>query len=144
MDAIRDVVPPAKLQTKSEHDSLSVYFNIDTGTGKVRGLYLQGNEAARPIFRRWLAPFNDSGTATLSISNIEGSDHLPFDVVGLPSFQFIQDQIEYRARTWHTNQDLLDRVIEDDLKHNAVVLATLVYNAAMADSRFPRKSINIQ
>ncbi len=139
MDAIRDAVRPAKLQTKSEYETLSVYFNIDTGTGKVRGLYLQGNEAARAIFRHWLSPFRDSGSATLSISNIDGSDHLPFDAVGLPSFQFIQDQIEYRSRTWHTNQDLLDRVIEDDLKHNSVVLASLVYNAAMADGRFPRK-----
>jgi carboxypeptidase Q len=140
MDAIRDVVPGTKLHTKFEYNRLSVYFNVDTGTGKFRGLYLQGNEAARPMLRSWLTPFSEEGTSTLSISNIEGSDHLSFDAVGLPGLQPIQDQIEYRTRTWHTNQDFLDRAIENDLKHNAVVLATLVYNAAIADLRFPRKS----
>ena len=141
MDAIRDAVPTTRLQTKTEYESLSVYFNVDTGTGKFRGFYLQGNEAAHPILRDWLTPFREEGTSTLSIANVEGSDHLPFDVVGLPALQPVQDQIEYRTRTWHTNQDLLDRAVEDDLKHNAVVLATLVYNAANADARFPRKSL---
>jgi hypothetical protein len=144
MDAIRDAAPPANVRHKPEFEGFSVYFNLDTGTGKIRGLYLQNNEAARPILRQWLAPFREAGASTLSISNIDGSDNLSFDAVGLPSFQFIQDPIEYRTRTWHTNQDLLDRAIADDLKHNAAVVATLVYSAAMAETRLPRKPINIK
>lgn len=140
METIRDNELPAKLNAKSEYEKFSAYFNLDTGTGKIRGVYLQGNEAARPIFRQWLTSFKEMGATTISAANNDGSDNLPFDAVGLPSFQFIQDQIEYRTRTWHTNQDLFDRVLPDDLKHNAAVMTAFVYNAAMSNEKLPRKS----
>ena len=140
METIRANALPSNLNTKPDYEKFSGYLNLDTGTGKIRGVYLQGNEAMRPIFRQWLMPFKDSGATTLSAANIEGSDHLPFDAIGLPAFQFIQDQIEYRTRTWHTNQDLFDRVLPDDLKHNATVLAVFAYNAATRNEKLPRKA----
>ena len=102
--------PAPKLLTKPEHEKFSGYFNLDNGTGKIRGVYLQGNEGVRPIFREWLMPFRELGAATLSISNTGGTDHLSFDAVGLPGFQFIQDEIEYDTRTHHSNQDVFDRI----------------------------------
>ena len=95
---------------KPEFDKFSAYFNLDNGTGKVRGVYLQGNDAVRPIFRKWLVPFRDMGATTLTISNTGGTDHQSFDGIGLPGFQFIQDEIEYDTRTHHTNQDVFDRI----------------------------------
>ena len=131
--------PTPKITTKADYDKLSAYFNLDNGTGKIRGVYLQGNEAVRPIFRRWLAPFREMGAATLSISNTGGTDHLSFDAIGLPGFQFIQDEIEYETRTHHSNQDVYDRIQSDDMKQAAVIMAAFIYNAATADEKLPRK-----
>ena len=127
------------IKTKPDHEKFSVYFNNDNGTGKVRGVYMQGNEASRPIFRSWLRPFASMGASTLSLSNTGGTDHLSFDAVGLPGFQFIQDPIEYGSRTHHSNMDVYDRAQEEDLKQAAVIMATFAYNAAMRDQKFPRK-----
>jgi hypothetical protein len=95
---------------KPEYEKFAGYFNLDNGTGKIRGVYLQGNENVRAIFRQWLAPFRDMGAATLTISNTGGTDHQSFDRIGLPGFQFIQDEIEYDTRTHHSNQDVFDRI----------------------------------
>jgi carboxypeptidase Q len=127
------------IKTKPEYEKFSVYFNNDNGTGKVRGVYMQGNEAARPIFRAWLEPFASTGASTLTLSNTGGTDHLSFDAIGLPGFQFIQDPIEYEARTHHTNMDVCDRAQEGDLKQAAVIMASFAYNAATRDEKFPRK-----
>ncbi len=129
--------PPITL--KPAHEKFSAYFNLDNGTGKVRGVYLQGNEAARPIFRAWLDPFRDLGAATLTSRNTGGTDHLSFDGVGLPGFQFIQDEIEYDTRTHHSNMDVYDRIQADDMKQASVIIAAFVYNAAMRDEKLPRK-----
>jgi carboxypeptidase Q len=132
----------APITRKSEYEKFSVYFNNDNGTGKVRGVYMQGNEAARPIFREWLAKYNDPTAQTLSLSNTGGTDHLSFDRVGLPGFQFIQDPIDYEPRTHHTNEDVWDRAQEGDLKQASAIMAVFAYNAAMQDARFPRKPIS--
>jgi carboxypeptidase Q len=125
--------------TKPEFEKFSAYYNLDNGTGKIRGVYLQGNEAARSIFRQWLAPFRDMGAATITIANTGGTDHQSFDAVGLPAFQFIQDVIEYNSRTHHSNQDLYDRIQADDMKQASVIMAAFVYNTAMSDEKLPRK-----
>lgn len=134
------------LITKPDYEKLSAYFNLDNGTGKIRGVYLQGNEAVRPLFRQWLLAFRDRpedktswGASTLSISNTGGTDHLAFDAIGLPGFQFIQDEIEYDTRTHHSNQDVFDRIQGDDMKQAATIMAAFVYNAAMLDQKLPRK-----
>lgn len=128
-----------ELNKKPDFDKLSVYFNHDNGTGKIRGVYLQGNEAARPIFRAWLEPFTSLGASTLTIQNTSGTDHLSFDAVGLPGFQFIQDPIEYDSRTHHYTMDLYERAQADDMKQAATIMAAFAYNAAMRDEMFPRK-----
>jgi Zn-dependent M28 family amino/carboxypeptidase len=123
----------------SEFEKFAGYFNLDNGTGKIRGVYLQGNEAVRPIFRKWLQPFKEMGATTLTISNTGGTDHQSFDGIGLPGFQFIQDVVEYNSRTHHSNQDVFDRIQADDMKQAAVIMASFVYNAATADEKLPRK-----
>lgn len=128
------------LHVKAEHEKFSSYFNVDNGTGAIRGVYLQGNEAVRPVFQAWMEPFRDLGMRTLSIRNTGGTDHLSFDGVGLPGFQFIQDEIEYGSRTHHSNQDVYERIQEDDMKKNAVIVASFVYLAANRDERLPRKA----
>ncbi len=133
--------PARKLIRESEYENLSVYFNLDNGTGKIRGVYMQGNDAVRPIFRSWLTPFKDLGASTLTLSNTGGTDHLSFDAIGLPGFQFIQDPIEYFSRTHHSNQDLFDRIQADDLKQASTIIAAFVYQAAMMDQRMPRKPL---
>lgn len=130
---------PDKLVTLPEYDKLSAYYNLDNGTGKIRGVYLQGNEEVRAIFREWLAPFRDLGAQTLTISNTTGTDHLSFDRIGLPGFQFIQDEVEYDTRTHHSNQDVFDRIQGDDLKQAATIMAAFLYNTAMRNDRLPRK-----
>jgi len=130
---------PMMLVKKADWEKLSGYFNLDNGTGKIRGVYLQGNEAIRPLFREWLAPFKEMGATTLSISNTGGTDHLSFDRIGLPGFQFIQDEIEYDTRTHHSNQDVFDRIQGDDMKQAATIMAAFVYNTAMRDEKLPRK-----
>src|SRR6476659_2029832 len=130
---------PMILVKKADWEKLSGYFNLDNGTGKIRVVYLQGNEAIRPLFREWLAPFKDMGATTLSISNTGGTDHLSFDRIGLPGFQFIQDEIEYDTRTHHSNQDVFDRIQSDDMKQAATIMAAFVYQTAMRDEKLPRK-----
>jgi Zn-dependent M28 family amino/carboxypeptidase len=132
---------PQPLTKLAEYDKLSAYFNIDNGTGKVRGVYMQGNEGVRPIFRNWLAPFKEMGATTLSLSNTGGTDHLSFDGIGLPGFQFIQDAVEYDTRTHHSNMDVFDRIQADDMKQMSIILATFVYQTAMMDEKMPRKPI---
>jgi Zn-dependent M28 family amino/carboxypeptidase len=129
-----------KLVRLEEYEKLSAYFNLDNGAGKIRGIYMQNNEAVRPLFRAWLEPFRDLGAETLTPSNTGGTDHLSFDELGLPAFEFIQDPLDYGTRTHHTNQDLVDRVQPEDLKQAAVILAAFVYDAAMADEKLPRKA----
>jgi hypothetical protein len=129
-----------QLVRQFEYDKLSAYFNLDNGTGKIRGVYMQGNEAVRPLFRRWLQPFNDLGAETLTLSNTSGTDHLSFDGIGLPGFQFIQDPIDYMTRTHHSNADVFDRIQGDDLKQASVIMAAFLYQAAMLDEKLPRKS----
>jgi Zn-dependent M28 family amino/carboxypeptidase len=131
--------PGPTLVKKAEYEKLSAYFNLDNGTGKIRGVYLQGNEGVRPLFRQWLAPFRDLGATTLSIANTGGTDHLSFDAIGLPGFQFIQDEIEYDTRTHHSNQDVFDRIQADDMKQAATIMAAFVYQTAMRDEKIPRK-----
>ena len=132
---------PATMQLLPDHDKLSAYFNVDNGTGKIRGVYLQGNEGVKNIFAEWLQPFNDSGSKTVTLDNTGGTDHLAFDAVGLPGFQFIQDEIEYETRTHHSNMDSYDHLIEADLKHSAAVVAAFVYNAAQRNEKLPRKPL---
>jgi carboxypeptidase Q len=130
---------PPKLVTTPEYEKFDAYFNLDNGTGKIRGVYLQDNEAVRPLFRQWLTPFRDLGAQTLSISNTGGTDHLSFDRIGLPGFQFIQDQIEYDTRTHHSNMDVFDRIQADDMMQAATIMAAFVYQTAMRDEKIPRK-----
>jgi Zn-dependent M28 family amino/carboxypeptidase len=117
----------------------SVYFNMDNGTGKYRGVYLQGNEKVVPVFKEWLKPFAAEGATTVTLKNTGGTDHLSFDAIGLPGFQFIQDPIEYGTRTHHTNMDLYDKAVAADLKHNAVMTAFFAWMAANRDEPIPRK-----
>jgi carboxypeptidase Q len=124
---------------KAEYDNFSAYFNLDNGTGKVRGVYMQGNESVRALFRKWLVPFREMGATTLTVSNTGGTDHQSFDGIGLPGFQFIQDEVEYDSRTHHSNQDVFDRIQAEDMKQAAVIMAAFVYNAATIDEKLPRK-----
>lgn len=127
--------------SRSEYENFSGYFNMDYGTGKLRGVYLQGNEAVRPIFREWLDPFNDVGAGTLTIAGVGATDHNSFDDIGLPGFQFIRDFMETNPRTAHTNMDVYDHILEDDLRQAAVIAAYFIYQAAMRDEKLPRKSV---
>ncbi|MGH9680533.1 MAG: M20/M25/M40 family metallo-hydrolase, partial [Candidatus Acidiferrales bacterium] len=130
---------PHTMETLPGYSKLSAYFNIDNGTGKIRGIYLQRNEAVRPIFEKWMEPFRSMGMTTLSIRNTEYTDHVSFDEVGLPGFQFIQDPIEYDTRTHHTNMDVYERLQEPDLKQMAEIVASFAYLTANADEMLPRK-----
>ncbi len=129
------------VSVKPEQAKVSAYFNVDNGSGKIRGIHLQENEAVAPIFEAWMKPFNDLGMTTLTMRNTGGTDHLSFDAVGIPGFQFIQDPIEYETRTHHSNMDVYDRLQPDDLKQMAVIVAGFVYDAAMRDQMLPRKPI---
>jgi len=126
---------------KPEQAKVSVYFNVDNGSGKLRGVFLQENEAVAPIFEAWMQPFKDLGMTTLTMRDTGGTDHLSFDAVGIPGFQFIQDPLDYETRTHHSNMDVYDRLQPDDLKQAAVIVASFVYQAAMRDQMFPRKPI---
>lgn len=131
--------PERKLVRLHEYDRISVYFNLDNGGGKIRGIYLQGNEAVRPLFQRWLQPFRDLGAETVSLAHTGGTDHVPFDALGIPAFQFIQDPLDYMTRTHHTTADVADRIQPEDLQQAAVIMAAFVYQAAMLDEMLPRK-----
>jgi carboxypeptidase Q len=124
-----------------EQSKVSAYFNVDNGTGKVRGVYLQENAAVAPIFEAWMKPFHDLGMDTLTMRNTGGTDHLSFDAVGIPGFQFIQDPVEYDTRTHHSNMDVYDRLQPEDLKQASVIVASFVYLAAQRDQMFPRKPV---
>ncbi|HKX83852.1 MAG TPA: M20/M25/M40 family metallo-hydrolase, partial [Pyrinomonadaceae bacterium] len=130
---------PGELVKGADYDKLSAYYNLDNGTGKIRGVYMQGNSLVRPFFEAWLAPFAENGAKTLTLSNTGGTDHLSFDRIGLPGFQFIQDEIEYDTRTHHSNQDNYDRIQADDMKQAATIMAAFVYQTAMMDEKMPRK-----
>ncbi|MPZ16599.1 MAG: M20/M25/M40 family metallo-hydrolase [Luteitalea sp.] len=132
---------PDTMALEPAHEKLSVYLNMDNGGGAFRGVYLQGNVAAKPIFEAWTAPFEDMGMTTLTMRNTGGTDHLAFDAVGLPGFQFIQDPLDYDTRTHHTNLDFYERVFEEDLIKNAIVLATFAYQAASREALLPRKPL---
>jgi carboxypeptidase Q len=127
-----------------EGDKLAGYFNLDNGTGKVRGVYLQGNADVKPIFAKWLEPFTDLGASTVTLQNTGGTDHLSFDAIGLPGFQFIQDPIEYNTRTHHTNMDSYDHLLSADLKQAATIIASFVYHTAQRDEKLPRKPVQSQ
>ena len=127
------------LTVKPEHAKLSVYFNLDNGSGKIRGIYCEDNAAVAPIFRDWLAPFADLGATLVTLNRTGGTDHESFDEVGLPGFQFVQDELEYETRTHHTNMDLYERLQKNDLMQASVIMAAFAYNAAMRDGMIPSK-----
>jgi Zn-dependent M28 family amino/carboxypeptidase len=132
---------PATMKLTAEHQRFSGYFNIDNGSGKIRGINLQDNDAMRPIFERWLEPFKDLGASTIALRNTGGTDHLSFDAVGLPGFQFIQDPLDYATRTHHSNMDVYDRIQATDLEQAAAIIASMVYNAATRPDKLPRKPL---
>jgi hypothetical protein len=132
---------PATMQVKPEHAKLSGYFNLDNGSGKIRGVYLQGNDAMRPLFREWFGPFQDMGVSTITLRNTGGTDHLSFAAVGLPGFQFIQDPLDYGTITHHSDMDTYDHAIGADLMQAAAVIATCVYEAANAPEMLPRREL---
>jgi hypothetical protein len=129
---------PETMALKPEHAKLAAYYNLDNGTGRIRGVFLQGNETVRPIFEAWLKPFRALGASTLAIQRVGGTDHLDFNHVGLPAFQFIQDPIDYETRTHHTNMDVLESLQPADLQQAAAIIATFAYHTAMRDERLPR------
>ncbi|HUA14514.1 MAG TPA: M20/M25/M40 family metallo-hydrolase [Verrucomicrobiae bacterium] len=133
--------PAGPVELKPEQQKISGYFNVDNGTGKIRGIYLQENAAVAPIFRQWIAPLQDLGVTTLTMRNTGGTDHEAFDSVGIPGFQFIQDMLDYGSRTHHSNMDTYERLQPDDLAQAAVVEAIFVYNTAMRDQMLPRKPL---
>ena len=126
---------------KPEHAGLAAYFNSDNGTGRVRGIWLQGNMAARPIFEQWMAPLKDLGVTIIGPRSVTSTDHLSFDDAGVPAFQFLVDRLEYNSRTHHSNMDTVDRVQRDDMVQQATVIAMFAYDAAMRDEKLPRKAL---
>jgi hypothetical protein len=130
-----------KLIKGRDYEKFSAYYNLDNGTGKIRGVYMQGNEGVRPLFRRWLQPFQDLGAETLTAANTGGTDHLSFDGIGLPGFQFIQDPVEYWTRTHHSNADVFDRVQADDMKQASTIMAAFLWHTATIDEKLPRKPL---
>jgi carboxypeptidase Q len=134
---MRKVTGP--IQVKPDQEKLSGYFNVDNGSGKIRGIYLQQNAAVGPIFQQWMEPLKDVGVIAITLRNTGGTDHLSFDAVGIPGFQFIQDPLDYGERTHHSNMDTYERLQPDDLAQAAFVEAIFVYNTAMRDQMLPRK-----
>ena len=132
---------PKTMRVTAEFAKLSGYFNLDNGSGKIRGVYLQGHEAMRPIFESWLAPFRDMGVTTVSIRNTGGTDHLSFAAVGLPGFQFIQDPLDYGTITHHSDMDTWDHAVPEDLMQASAVIATLVYQTATRKEMLPRREL---
>ncbi len=132
---------PVDMVLKPGHGKVSAYYNLDNGTGKIRGIYLQGNKDAGPIFSTWLEPFADLDAKTVTINNTGGTDHQAFDAVGIPGFQFIQDEIEYDTRTHHTNMDTYDHLVPADLMQASTIIASFVYNTAQKEEKIPRKEL---
>lgn len=133
--------PSGPVQLKPEQKLISAYFNLDNGPGKILGVYLQENAAVRPIFEKWMEPFHDLGMTTLTMRNTGSTDHVSFDAVGIPGFQFIQDGMDYGDLTHHSNLDSYEHIRPDDMKQAATIMAAFVYNAAMCDDMIPRKPI---
>ena len=133
--------PQGPITLKADQSKVSAYFNLDNGTGKVRGVYLQQNASAAPIFESWIKPFGDLGVSTLTMRNTGGTDHLSFDAVGIPGFQMIQDEADYDTRTHHTNLDTFDRIQREDMMQASAVMAAFVLHAANRDEMFPRKPL---
>jgi Zn-dependent M28 family amino/carboxypeptidase len=131
----------ATMKPTAEHDGFAGYFNIDNGTGRIRGIYLQQNEMVRPIFEQWFAALKDLTPGVITIRNTGGTDHQSFDAVGLPGFQFIQDEMDYETRTHHSNMDVFDRIQQQDMEQMAVIEAAFVYNAATRAEKLPRKDL---
>jgi len=127
------------IEKKAAYDKFSVYFNMDNGSGRFRGIYTEGNVAAKPILSSWFSPYSDLSTGTVTNKSTSGTDHEAFDNLGLPGFQFIQDGLDYFSRLHHTHIDSIDHVVEADLKQASVILAGFLYKASMADERMPRK-----
>jgi len=132
---------PTTMKTTTEHEKFAGYFNVDNGTGKIRGIYLQGNDMVRPIFEQWLAPFKDLGASTITARNTGGTDHQSFDGVGLPGFQFIQDTMDYNTRTHHSNMDVYDRIQPTDLMQMSAIEGSFVYLASVRAEKLPRKPL---
>jgi carboxypeptidase Q len=132
---------PEVMKPTAEHARISGYFNLDNGTGKIRGVYLQGNDMMRPIFESWFVPFQDLGAQTITIRNTGGTDHQSFDGVGIPGFQFIQDPMDYGTRTHHSNMDNYDRIQAGDLMQSSAIMASFVYNTATRAEMLPRKPL---
>jgi carboxypeptidase Q len=132
---------PKTMVLTPDQKKITAYYNLDNGTGAIRGIYLQGNTAAKPIFQSWFAPFNDIDAKTVTISNTGGTDHLAFDAVGIPGFQFIQDPMDYGTRTHHSNMDTYDRLVDQDLKRSATIVAAFVYNTSERAAQIPRKTL---
>jgi carboxypeptidase Q len=132
---------PKTMQVTSEHAKLSGYFNLDNGSGKIRGVFLQGHDAMRPVFESWLAPFRDMGVTTISIRNTGGTDHLSFAAVGLPGFQFIQDPLDYGTIAHHSDMDTWDHAVPEDLMQASAVIATVVYQTATRKEMLPRRPL---
>ena len=129
---------------KPAQSKISAYYNLDNGTGRIRGVYMQGNDQVRPIFREWLEPFEEDGATTLTLQNTGGTDHLSFHAVGIPGFQFIQDNVAYWSRTHHSNMDNLDHLVEDDLKQAATIIASFVWNTSQRDEMIPRRTMEVK
>ncbi|MBK9171087.1 MAG: M20/M25/M40 family metallo-hydrolase [Bryobacterales bacterium] len=132
---------PETMELKPAHSKLAGYFNLDNGSGKIRGVYLQGNDSMRPVFERWLAPFRDLGARAVTRRNTSGTDHLSFNAVGLPGFQFVQDPLEYGTRTHHTNMDVYDRLQTEHLQQASAIMASFAYFAATREEKLPRKPL---
>jgi carboxypeptidase Q len=132
---------PDTMELKPEHGKLAGDFNLDNGSGRIRGVYLQGNDAMRPLFEQWLAPFRDLGVTTVTIRDTGGTDHLSFARVGLPGFQFIQDPLDYGPLTHHTSADTYDHAVPADLMQASAVIASVVYQAANREERLPRRAL---
>lgn len=137
----RPATPAKDIVLKPEHEKLSAYYNLDNGTGTIRGIYLQSNPAVRDIFQAWLTPFHDLGAKTINVGNTGGTDHQSFDALSLPGFQFIQDPMDYNTRTHHSNMDTFDRLVEDDLKKSATIVASFVYHTSERAQKLPRKPL---
>jgi hypothetical protein len=132
---------PETMELKPEHTKLSAYYNLDNGAGRIKGIYLQGNDALRSLFEAYLEPFRDMGATTITSRNTGSTDHVSFDRVGLPGFQFIQDPLDYGTKTHHTNMDTYDRIPKNDLMQASVIVASIVYHTAMRDEQLTRKSL---
>ena len=129
---------------KPDQEKISAYYNLDNGTGKIRGVYLQGNQEVAPIFRTWLAPFKDLEASTLTLKNTGGTDHLAFHAVGIPGFQFIQDPMAYFNRTHHSNMDNWDHLSKEDLSQAATIIASFVFHTAQRDEKLPRRVLDLK